>query len=239
MTKKPLLLLLPGLMCDAEVWRAQIDAFGADHDIRVPDFHGLDSFGDMAAATLALTDGRPFALAGHSMGGRVAMQVAALVPDRVQRLALLDTAAHLPALAEAGKRLGLVALGEAEGIEAVIESWLPPMIAPDRRDDRVLWEAIAAMIRRAGVATLRGQQNALLNRRDGFAQLDTIRLPTAFIVGELDAWSPPEQHLEMQTHVPHSTVTVIPGCGHMAPMEAPEAVNRALAAWLEQGRRRT
>jgi pimeloyl-ACP methyl ester carboxylesterase len=229
---KPLLLLLPGLMCDAAVWRAQIAAFEADYDVRVPDFHGLDSFDGMSAAVLALTEGRSFALAGHSMGGRVAMLVASLVPDRVRRLALLDTAAHLPALTEVGKRLGLVATGEAEGIEAVIESWLPPMIAPGRRDDRVLWDEIAAMIRRAGIATLRGQQNALLNRGDGFAQLDTIRLPTAFIVGELDAWSPPEQHFEMQAHVPYSTVTVIPGCGHMAPMEAPEAVNRALADWL-------
>ena len=231
---KPVLLLLPGLMCDAAVWQAQCDAFGAEHDIRIPDFHGLDSFDAMAAAALALTDGADFDLAGHSMGGRVAMQVASMAPERVRRLALLDTAAHLPTEAEREKRLALVAIGETQGIEAVIDSWLPPMIAPDRRQDAALWDAIAVMIRRAGVRTLRGQQNALLTRRDGFAQLDTVRVPTAFITGALDGWSPPQQHRDMQAHVPGSTLTVIENCGHMAPMEAPAAVNKAFAEWLEQ-----
>jgi pimeloyl-ACP methyl ester carboxylesterase len=228
---KPVLLLLPGLMCDAAVWQGQAESFGDACDVRIPSFHGLESFDAMAAAALALTDG-PFALAGHSMGGRVAMQVCATAPERVQRLALLDTAAHLPTPVEAEKRLGLVEIGEKQGIEAVIETWLPPMIAPDRRNDRPLWEAIAAMIRRAGVATLRGQQKALLSRRDGFAQLDAVRVPTAFIVGALDGWSPPEQHRQMQAHAPGSTLTVIEDCGHMAPMEAPETVNRAFAQWL-------
>ncbi len=232
---KPLLLLLPGLMCDAAVWQGQADAFQTAYDVRIPSFHGLDSFEAMAAAALALTDGRRFALAGHSMGGRVAMLVAALAPGQVERVALLDTAAHLPTPEEADKRLGLVEIGETQGIEAVIESWLPPMIAPDRRQDSALWDAIAAMIRRAGVDTLRGQQKALLNRPDGFAQLDAIRVPTAFITGALDAWSPPGQHREMQAHVRGSTLTIIEDCGHMAPMEAPEAVNAAFAQWLGMG----
>jgi pimeloyl-ACP methyl ester carboxylesterase len=229
---KPVLLLLPGLMCDAAVWAAQVDAFESDYAVRIPSFHGLDSFDAMAAAALALTGGGPFALAGHSMGGRVAMQVASMVPGRVQRLALLDTAAHLPMPLETERRLGLVAIGEKDGIEAVIESWLPPMIAPNRRHDRALWDAIAAMIRRAGVDTLRGQQKALLSRRDGFAQLDAVRVPTTFIVGALDGWSPPQQHVDMQAHAPGSTLTVIEDCGHMAPMEAPEAVNAAFREWL-------
>jgi pimeloyl-ACP methyl ester carboxylesterase len=229
---KPVLLLLPGLMCDAAVWRAQIDAFGDGWDVRVPNFHGLDSFDAMAAAALALADG-PFALAGHSMGGRVAMQVAATAPERVLRLALLDTGAHLPTPGEAESRLALVATGEREGVEAVIQTWLPPMLAPAHREDRALWDEIAAMQRRAGVATLKRQQQALLTRRNGFAQLDTVKVPTAFITGALDSWAPPEQHRDMQAHVPGSTLTVIEDCGHMAPMEAPQAVNQAFAAWLQ------
>ncbi|MGZ3278605.1 MAG: alpha/beta fold hydrolase [Caulobacteraceae bacterium] len=229
---KPLLLLLPGLMCDATVWRAQIEAFGAAWDVRVPDFFGLDSFDAMSEAALALAD-RPFALAGHSMGGRVAMQVVDTAPERVLRLALLDTGAHLPAAGEAESRMALVATGEKDGVEAVIQAWLPPMLAPANRTNRALWDEIAAMQRRAGVATLKRQQQALLNRRDGFAQLDEVKVPTAFITGALDSWSPPEQHREMQAHVPGSTLTVIDDCGHMAPMESPEAVNRALTEWLE------
>ena len=231
---KPLLLLLPGLTCDAAVWRAQVEAFGDAWEVRIPDFSGFDSFDAMTGATLALAGDRPFALAGHSMGGRVAMQVAATAPGQVLRLALLDTGAHLPSPGEAESRFNLVATGEREGIEAVIQAWLPPMLAPARREDRALWDEIAAMQRRAGVQTLKRQQNALLTRRDGFAQLDTVKVPTAFITGALDGWAPPEQHREMQAHVPGSTLTVIEDCGHMAPMEAPEAVNRAFAEWLER-----
>ena len=235
MTRKPLLLLLPGLMCDAAVWRAQINAFGAAYAVRIPDFSGLDSFDAMTEAALALADRESFALAGHSMGGRVAMQVAATAPDQVLRLALLDTGAHLPTADEADSRMALVETGEREGIEAVVQAWLPPMLAPAHRGDRALWEEIAAMQRRAGVETLRRQQQALLSRHDGFAQLDTVKVPTAFITGALDGWSPPDQHRDMQAHVPGSTLTVIEDCGHMAPMEAPDAVNRALAQWLRRG----
>ena len=230
---KPILMLLPGLTCDAVVWRDQIGAFKTTYDVRVPDFFGLDSFDAMAAATLALADGS-FALAGHSMGGRVAMQVAATAPERVERLALLDTAAHLPDAAEPARRQVLIDLGEREGMEAVIDAWLPPMIAPDRLGDGALWTDIADMLRRAGVATLKRQTRALLGRGDGFAQLDTVRVPTAFIVGALDSWSPPQGHRDMQAHVPGSVLTVIENCGHMAPMEAPDAVNRALELWLNQ-----
>jgi pimeloyl-ACP methyl ester carboxylesterase len=230
---KPVLMLLPGLMCDAAVWAGQTAFFAATHEVLIPNFFGLDSFDAMARSALSLTD-EPFALAGHSMGGRVAMHLADLAPERVERLALLDTGAHLPTAREAESRQGLVELGLREGIEAVIESWLPPMIAPDRRHDRALWDAIAAMLRRAGVQTLRGQQHALLGRRDGFAQLASVRVPTAFITGRLDGWSPPEQHAEMQARVPGSTLTVIEDCGHMTPMEAPAAVNQALKQWLSQ-----
>jgi pimeloyl-ACP methyl ester carboxylesterase len=230
---KPVLLLLPGLMCDAAVWRAQALAFETAWDVRIPDFIGLDSFDAMAAAALALTDG-PFALAGHSMGGRVAMQVAAMAPERVQRLALLDTAAHLPDPAEPARRQALIDIGAREGIEGVIAAWLPPMIAPDRRSDRALTDAISDMLRRAGVEALKQQASALLNRGDGFAQLDRVRVPTAFIVGALDSWSPPQQHRDMQAHVAGSVLTVIENCGHMAPMEAPNAVIAALQPWLQQ-----
>jgi pimeloyl-ACP methyl ester carboxylesterase len=230
---KPVLMLLPGLMCDAAVWADQAAVFGADHEVLVPNFSGLDSFDAMAGAALALTD-KPFALAGHSMGGRVAMHLTDLAPERILRVALLDTGAHLPTPKEVESRQALMDIADAKGIDALIQAWLPPMIAPHRLDDKVLWDTIAAMQRRAGVETYRGQVRALLARPDGFAELDRIKVPTAFITGRLDGWSPPEQHAEMQAHVPGSTLTVIEDCGHMAPMEAPAAINQALQQWLNQ-----
>jgi pimeloyl-ACP methyl ester carboxylesterase len=90
------------------------------------------------------------------------------------------------------------------------------------------------MQRRAGVETYRAQVRALLNRPNGFAELDRIKVPTAFITGRLDGWSPPEQHAEMQSRVPGSTLTVIEDSGHMSTLEAPAAINRALKQWLSQ-----
>ncbi len=233
MTGKPVLILLPGLMCDAGIWRHQIESLSADHDVRVPDFFSLDSMESMAAAALAMTDG-PFALIGHSMGGRVAMQVIETAPERVTRVALMDTAAHPVPPGEAAKRQVLLDIADQFGMDGVVRSWLPPMVAQDRLTDEALMQELTALVWRADVAVLKRHTRALLTRHDGFAQLAKVRCPTAFITGDQDAWSPPKQHAEMQAVVPGSTLTVIPDCGHMAPAERPEAVNLALIQWLTQ-----
>ena len=228
---RPVLMLLPGLMCDAGVWRDQVAALGSDHDIRIPDFFGLDSMEAMARACLALAEG-PFAVAGHSMGGRVAMHLAAMAPERVARVALIDTGAHPVEPGEAQKRQVLLDIGDAQGMAGVVRAWLPPMVAPSRLSDMALMESLTALILRASVPVLKGHTRALLGRADGFSQLETLRCPTAFIVGRQDAFSPPRQHQEMQAHVPGATLTVIEDCGHMAIAERPEAINAALKAWL-------
>ncbi|MDB5458867.1 MAG: hypothetical protein JWO72_608 [Caulobacteraceae bacterium] len=230
---RPVLLLLPGLMCDAGIWTAQIEALGGVYDVRVPDFFGLDSMEGMARASLALADG-PFAVAGHSMGARVAMQVAAMAPQRVQRIALIDTGAHPVAPGEAAKRQVLLDIADREGMDGVVGAWLPPMVAPTRLADRALMDDLTALILRASVDVLKGHTRALLTRADGFAQIGALRCPTAFIVGRQDVWSPPEQHAQMQGCAPGSTLTVIEDCGHMSPVERPDAVNRALLQWLNQ-----
>jgi pimeloyl-ACP methyl ester carboxylesterase len=230
---KPVLLLLPGLMCDAGIWRGQIEALGGAYDVRAPDFFGLDSIEAMAAAALALTDG-PFAVAGHSMGGRVAMQVAAVAPERLERIALLDTGAHPVAEGEAAKRQVLLDIADAQGMAGVVRAWLPPMMWPPRLEDSALMQEMSAMVLRASVDVLKGQTRALLHRVDGFEQLRAIRCPTAFICGRQDVWSPPQQHEQMQACVPGSTLTVIDDCGHMAPAERPEAITRTLLRWLTQ-----
>jgi pimeloyl-ACP methyl ester carboxylesterase len=232
-TDKPVLLLLPGLMCDAEIWRGQIGALSGAYDVRVPDFSGLDSIEAMAEAALALAPGK-VAVAGHSMGGRVAMQIAAMAPERVARVCLMDTGAHPVADGEAAKRQVLLDIGDREGMDGVVRAWLPPMIWPPRLADTALMDEMTAMVLRSSVATLKGQTRALLGRTDSFAQLRMIACPTAFIAGRHDVWSPPEQHVEMQALVPGSTLTVIEDCGHMAPAERPEAVTQALTQWLTQ-----
>lgn len=228
---KPVLILLPGLMCDAGIWRHQLGALGVAWDVRIPDFFGLDSMPAMAAAGLALTDG-PFAVAGHSMGGRVVLQMIDMAPERVTRICLLDSAAHPVAPGEAAKRQVLLDIADREGMAGVVRAWLPPMVAPARLSDEGLMRELTELVLRADVEILKGHTRALLGRADGFAQLRKVACPTAFITGDQDAWSPPEQHAQMQSEVAGSTLTVIPDCGHMAPAERPEAVNRALIEWL-------
>jgi pimeloyl-ACP methyl ester carboxylesterase len=232
-SERPVLLLLPGLMCDAGIWRGQIEVLGDDYDVRVPDFFGLDSIAAMAAAALNLTEG-PFAVAGHSMGGRVAMQVATMAPERVARIALLDTGAHPVAQGEAAKRQVLLDIADVAGMQAVVRAWLPPMVWPPRLQDRALMDEMSALVLRADVDVLKRQTRALLTRADGFEQLRQVRCPTAFICGRQDVWSPPQQHVQMQACLPGSTLTVIDDCGHMAPAERPQAVTQALTQWLTQ-----
>ena len=231
-TKTPL-FLLPGLLCDSEVWRAQIDVLGRDRRVVSAEFLDPPSMEAMARAVLSFAP-RRFALAGHSMGGRVAMEVTRLAPERVERLCLMDTGAHAVRNHEAVSRGELVAQARAKGMEAMIDSWLPPMVGEAGRADPALMGRLADMIRRGDPELFARQQTALLTRPDAEAHLHEIRCPTALIVGRQDGWSPVEQHEAMAALIPGATLTVIEDCGHMAPMERPEAVTSALQDWLER-----
>src|SRR3990172_1540933 len=137
MPQKIPLLLLPGLMCDADVWRRQIDSLADIADPIVPDFRDLDSLEAMARKSLAMAPER-FAMAGHSMGGRVALEVYRLAPERVLRLALLDTGVHPATAEEPAKRQVYLDLAANQGMEGVAAAWMPPMVHPDRQADRGL-----------------------------------------------------------------------------------------------------
>ena len=229
-------LLLPGLMCDQAIWEHQSAALrAAGHQVLIPDFRGLDSLRAMAGAALALTEG-PVAVAGHSMGGRAAIETWALAPDRVKRLALLDTAAHPTGPGEQASRMGLVEKAKTQGMAAALADWLPPMLAPDHRDDQPLVKAMTEMLMRTTPEDFGRQQHALLTRRDLRPVLRTIAVPTVFATGRFDAHAPVEQHEAMAALVPgHPEVRVFEEAGHMAPAEMPEAVSAFLLGWMKRG----
>ncbi|MGQ9367865.1 alpha/beta fold hydrolase [Azospirillum sp. ST 5-10] len=232
MTVRPTLVLLPGLLCDASVWAHQAAAFAATHEVVVPVFRGYESIPAMAASVLDRVPG-PFALAGHSMGGRVALEVVRRAPDRVERLALLDTGVHPRKPGEEAARQALVDLAHAEGMEALARRWLPPMVHPDRVAEPDLMGPLTAMVCRATPAVFAGQVRALLDRPDASAQLAAIRCPTALVVGRQDGWSPVAQHEPIAAAIAGATLTVVEDCGHMATVERPEAVTEALRGWLQ------
>lgn len=225
------IVLIPGLMSDAHIWSGQIDALSRIASVHVARTDGATSLGEMAGRILAATAG-PIAVAGHSMGGRIALELWRQAPGRISRLALIDTGANGPADSERDGRLALVRLAETQGMTAIADAWLPPMVHPGLAHGGPVWTGLVRMIERASPATLAGQQNALLTRLDAEPLLATITVPTAFIVGDSDAQTPPDQHRAMAARVPGASVTVIEAAGHMAPTEQPAAVTAALLDWL-------
>jgi pimeloyl-ACP methyl ester carboxylesterase len=228
--------LLCGLLCDDVVWEAQARALARDYDVRVVSFlDGADSLGAMAERVL---DAAPasFALAGHSMGGRVALEVYRRAPQRVERLALLDTGYEGPAPGEAEKRAVLVDQAQREGIDAIAAAWGLPMLAPARRSDPVLTREVFDMVGRMSAGIYAAQTRALLSRPDATSVLRSVACPALVLCGMQDGWSPPERHLRMAELMPQPPLLrLVEDCGHMAMMEQPEAVLAAIRAWLGEG----
>ncbi|MGA8014171.1 MAG: alpha/beta fold hydrolase [Candidatus Acidiferrales bacterium] len=230
------LLFLPGLACDADVWQDQVRAFSKITTVWVADYGLSDSIEKMAAVAL---DGAPerFAIAGHSMGGRVAFEIVRRAPERVTGIALLNTAYRAFAGGEAGERetaarFALLELARTKGMRAMAEYWIPNIIHPDRVADKAFVSAIIAMMGRKSPEIFAAQIKALLGRPDATPVLPSIRCPTMVLCGREDAWSPLAAHREMVAMIPGSKLAVIEHCGHMAPMERPEDVTAALSAWF-------
>jgi len=228
---KKVVYLLCGLLCDSVVWEAQARALESAYDVRVISFEGLNSMQAMADKVLANAPDR-FALAGHSMGGRVALEVVRRAPQRVERLALLDTGFEPAAPGEAEKRAVLVDQAQREGIASIAASWGLPMLAPANRDDPALVQAVVDMVGRMSAPIYAGKTRALLARPDATDVLQRIACPTMIICGMEDGWSPPERHQQMAALVPGAQLRLIDGAGHMVMMEAPGAVLQALQEWL-------
>lgn len=232
------LVLLPGLICDQTVWQQQIDALADIADCTCADYGSLDSLPAMAEAVLRSTPQR-FSVAGHSMGGRVALQIYKLAPDRVVRIALLNTG-YLPLAAgpageeETRKRGELVALAQSQGMRAMLRQWLPPMIDSRRINDTPLVNSIIDMMSRKTPEIFAAQQRALLARPDATAVLEQIRCPALLLTGREDGWSTPAQHVAMAAKIAGSQLVIVPDSGHMSAMEQPAAVSVALRAWLAQ-----
>ncbi|SEN53701.1 Pimeloyl-ACP methyl ester carboxylesterase [Loktanella fryxellensis] len=223
------IVLIPGLLSDRTVWVPFVDAIGADGV--VADLTTQDDLTDMAHDCLALSAGR-MRVAGHSMGARVALEMARLAPDRIARLALLDTGVHPLAAGELPVREALVALARDHGMQALCDRWLPEMVHPGRHGDFGLMDALTAMVLRQTPESHARQIAALVNRPDARSYLGQIACPVLLMVGRQDAFSPVAQHEAMQALLPDARLVVIEEAGHFAPLERPEAVADALIPFL-------
>jgi pimeloyl-ACP methyl ester carboxylesterase len=263
---RPTLLLLPGLLCDRASWAPVLPFLAPHADCIVPDYSAESSLAAMAERVLEAVSsagsesgdrraaprppgpvggrlaerasgGATFALAGHSMGGRVALEVLRAAPGRVVRLALLDTGYRsrpdgTPGDDERTRRYALLALARERGMGAMGREWMRAMVHPARLADAALVDAVLDMVGRQTPDRYAGQIDALLARPDVTGLLRSIDVPTLVACGRQDAWSPLAQHEEIAALIPGCRLAVFEECGHMAPMEQPRAVAAALVAWL-------
>ncbi len=226
------LLLLPGLLCDAALWSHQIETLADLADIVVPDLTRDDT---AAAAVRRLLASAPdeFALAGLSMGGYLAFEVLRQAPDRVTRLALLDTSARPDPSEKARMREEMMRLAEVGDFKGVTPRLLPKLVHPDRLNDAALTAAVTAMAERVGREAFLRQEHLLLTRPDSRHDLSLVHCPTVVICGRQDSLTPLADSEEMAEKIPRAALVVIEDCGHLSSMERPHAVSAVLRYWLQ------
>lgn len=227
---RPSLLLLPGLLCDARLWRDQVEGLADLADITVPDLTLDDSVGAMAARVLAQAPAR-FALGALSMGGYVAFEILRQAPQRVERLALLSTSARADPPKRAAVRRASLALAERGRFAGVTRKLLPQLVHASRVDTPV-GEEVMAMAERVGRDAFLRQQRAILERPDSQPLLPTLSMPTVVGVGDDDRMTAPEESRILQTGIAGARLHVFTDCGHLPPMEKPRETNGLLRAWL-------
>lgn len=225
------LVLLPGMMCDARLFAPQVAAFSAERAVMVAPIHAASDTGALADAVLAAAPVR-FALAGLSMGGIVAMEVAERAPERVAGLCLMDTNAAAETADVAARRPPQIERVRASGLRAVMRDEMKPNYLADgpRRGD--VLDLCMAMAEALGPEAFERQSRALMARPDRRSSLRAVRVPTLVLCGAQDALCPLHRHERIRDLVPGARLVVIDDAGHLPTLERPEEATAALRAWL-------
>ncbi len=226
------LVFVPGLLCDDRLWRHQAEHLADIADPIIGDVTKGASMPEMARAVLDAAPER-FALAGLSMGGYLALQIMRDAPERIARLALLDTSARVDTLEQTATRRELIELSQEGRFDEVPHRLLPNIVHPDRLDDERLTLIVFAMAEAVGPEAFVRQEEAIIGRPDSREDLRGIACPTLLLCGREDALTPMHLHEEMAELIPDSRLRVIERCGHLSALERPEGVTTALREWLE------
>ena len=227
------LVLLPGLLCDAALWEPQLSELADIADFFVADLTDQQSIEEMAASVLRDSPWKEFSLAGLSMGGYVAQEIMRQAPQRVTRLALLDTRSHSELPEETGRRRQFMKLAQTErGFTPVTNRMLPLMLHSSRVKDAPLVKVIREMAGRTGIEAYIRQQNAIIARPDYRPMLPSIACPTLVLCGRQDGLTPLENSEQMAAAIPGAKLAVVEECGHVSTLERPTEVNGAMRDWL-------
>jgi pimeloyl-ACP methyl ester carboxylesterase len=227
------LVLLPGLLCDAALWQPQLSDLADVCDFFVADLTEHETMKDMAASVVRDSPWREFALAGLSMGGYVAQEIMRQAPQRVTRLALLDTRSRPEQPEETERRHQFMKLAQTErGFTPVTNRMLPLMVHSSRIKDAPLVKVIREMAERTGIEAYIRQQKAIISRPDFRPDLARIKCPTLVLCGRQDQLTPLENSEEMAAAIPGAKLVIVEECGHMSTLERPQVVNKAIRQWL-------
>ncbi|MDX5403143.1 MAG: alpha/beta hydrolase [Rhodobacterales bacterium] len=227
------LVLLPGMMCDARLFAPQINDLSRDHAVTVAPITQGERVEEIASGLLDVLPAK-FALAGLSMGGIVAMELLRRAPERITRLALMDTnpLAETPQTAAAYEPMIIGA--RAGRLDEVLRGFMKPdYLAPGPQRLAVL-NQVFEMGRDLGPEVLVRQVRALQRRRDQQPTLRRCKVPTLILCGAYDTLTPLKRHAFMADLIPYARLEVIEAAGHLPTLEAPEATTAALRAWMQQ-----
>lgn len=231
MEKSPL-VLVPGLLCDAQLWRHQVENLSDIADIWIADHTRSDTMAGVARDVLADAPFADFALAGLSMGGFVALEIMRQAPHRVTRLALLDTSAIADLREQKPQRMEFIALAERGEFHRITETLLPLYLHPSRLAETALADVVRSMAENIGKDAFVRQEKAIMSRADSLGLLAAIHCPTLVLCGRQDERTPLARHEEIAAAVTGARLEVIEDCGHLSTLEKPAEVNAALRRWL-------
>ncbi len=224
------IVFIPGLLCTEVLYAPQIVAF-SDRPILVADHRKHETIAEIAQDVLAKAPER-FALAGLSMGGYIAMDIMRQAPERVTRLALLDTNPRPDTPEQIERRQLLIKLAEERSFNKVPHLLYPGFVHKDRENDEALKATVVDMAMDTGPEAFIRQTRAIMNRTDSRPSLGNITCPTLVLVGEGDTLTPPDLAREIHDHIPGSRLAVIQNSGHLSTLETPAEVTVELKNWM-------
>ena len=226
------IVLVPGLLTSPRLYADQLPALWQHGPVTIASTTRDNTIAGLAGRILAHAPPR-FALAGLSMGGYICFEITRQAPDRVGRLALLDTTARpdTPQLTE--RRHAQIALARSGRLAEVADQQFPLLVHPSRQGDPAVRELVRLMAEETGAEAFIRQQQAIIGRADSRPELGAIGCPTLVLVGDSDQLTPPELSVELANGIPGARLVVVDGSGHLTPLDQPEEVTKALVEWLQ------
>lgn len=231
MTNTMPILLVPGLVSSPRIFAPIMPALWRVGPVMVAN-HIRDD--NMAAIARRILDGAPprFALAGHSMGGYIALEIMRQAPERVLRLALMNTQARADTPEATTRRRSQIARAKAGEFHGVLDELFKIFVHPSRRDRADLLQLVHDMGHDVGVEAFIRQQTAIIARADMRPTLAAITCPTLVLSGDQDNTVPNPLSKEMAEGIRGAKLVILSHCGHLPQSEQPEPTANALVEWL-------